>query len=158
MADDVAVTPGVGKTVATEDIGGRQFQLVKPAWGAAGSANLVSAALPIPVGLGLKTSEACTRLVLSFAASGDNAIVAASGGLIVRIYAILLVCATPVGVKFIDTTPTNLTGVMTFGVGGGLFLGQQGEPHYSTAVGKGFSINLSAAVQVSGTVWYTQVA
>jgi hypothetical protein len=34
MADNVAVTEGSGKTIATDDVGGRQHQLVKPKFGA----------------------------------------------------------------------------------------------------------------------------
>lgn len=45
MADNVAVTEGSGKTVATEDTGGFQVQRVKPTLGAAGTAvNLSSGA------------------------------------------------------------------------------------------------------------------
>ncbi len=31
MADNVAVTPGVGATIATDDIGGAQYQRIKRA-------------------------------------------------------------------------------------------------------------------------------
>jgi hypothetical protein len=34
MVDNVAVTEGAGKTIATDDVGGRQHQLVKPKFGA----------------------------------------------------------------------------------------------------------------------------
>lgn len=48
MADDVAITPGSGAVIATDDIGGRHFQRVKIAWGADGSASDVSATSPLP--------------------------------------------------------------------------------------------------------------
>jgi hypothetical protein len=38
MADNVAITAGAGTTVATDDVGGFQFQRVKPALGADGTA------------------------------------------------------------------------------------------------------------------------
>ncbi len=48
MADDVTL-PGSGAVIATDDIGsGRQVQLVKPAFGADGSATMVSADNPLP--------------------------------------------------------------------------------------------------------------
>lgn len=49
MPDDVAITPGVGATIATDDVGGRHFQRVKPAFGADGSASDVSSANPLPI-------------------------------------------------------------------------------------------------------------
>lgn len=48
MADDVAVTPGVGATIATDEVGSRHFQLIKPAFGAADEATLVDEATPLP--------------------------------------------------------------------------------------------------------------
>lgn len=48
MADDVTL-PGTGAVIATDDVGGRQFQVIKPAFGADGSATLVSPAAPLPV-------------------------------------------------------------------------------------------------------------
>jgi hypothetical protein len=49
MADDVAVTAGAGTSIATDDIGGRHFQRVKPAWGPDGTATDVSNDNPLPV-------------------------------------------------------------------------------------------------------------
>ncbi len=48
MADDV-VLPGDGSVIATDDVGGRQFQLVKLAYGADGEATQVSDASPMPM-------------------------------------------------------------------------------------------------------------
>lgn len=49
MADDVTITPGTGATIATDDVGGRQFQRVKATFGADGTATDVSSANPLPV-------------------------------------------------------------------------------------------------------------
>lgn len=50
MADDITL-PGASAIVATDDIGaGRQVQLVKPVFGADGTATMVSGADPMPVG------------------------------------------------------------------------------------------------------------
>jgi hypothetical protein len=51
MADNVAITPGAGATIATDDVGGFQYQRVKVAFGADGSATDTSATTPFPVGL-----------------------------------------------------------------------------------------------------------
>lgn len=39
MADDIAVTPGLGAIIAADDVGGKLHQRVKPTWGADGTAN-----------------------------------------------------------------------------------------------------------------------
>ena len=49
MADNVAITPGTGATVAADDIGGILHQRVKISVGADGSATDVSSAAPMPV-------------------------------------------------------------------------------------------------------------
>lgn len=49
MADNVGYTPGSGEIIATDDIGGVQFQRVKQVWGADGVANDVNATTPLPV-------------------------------------------------------------------------------------------------------------
>lgn len=49
MADNVAVTPGSGATVAFDDISGIMYQRVKIGVGADGSATDVSSAAPLPV-------------------------------------------------------------------------------------------------------------
>lgn len=49
MADNVGYTPGTGETIATDDIGGVQYQRVKPVWGVDGVANDVNATTPMPV-------------------------------------------------------------------------------------------------------------
>lgn len=48
MADDVTL-PGDGAIIATDEVGGRQFQIVKQAFGADGEATPVSAVAPLPV-------------------------------------------------------------------------------------------------------------
>jgi hypothetical protein len=49
MADNVAITPGSGTAIATDDIGGVQYQRVKVTFGADGSASDVSSGNPLPV-------------------------------------------------------------------------------------------------------------
>jgi len=70
MADNVTL-PGTGAVVATDDVDGRQFQLVKLAVGGDGVANQVDAANPIPVSLGsapLPTGAATEATLASLAA------------------------------------------------------------------------------------------
>jgi hypothetical protein len=54
MADDIAITPGAGATVATDQLaGGEHYQLIKLAYGALDTANLVTSTTtnPFPVAL-----------------------------------------------------------------------------------------------------------
>lgn len=172
MADDVAITAGTGTAIATDEIGGRHFQLVKQAFGPVDTGTLVQAsvglpvqpqtglgATPFPLTPGLKITEQCTRVAISFANAGDNQVVAADAANKIRIYGILLIVDAPVSVKLGEGGPTYWTGAMKYGAGGGIFLAQQGEPHFMTsAINKAFLINLSAAIQCSGVLWYTSVA
>lgn len=49
MADNVAITPGTGETIAADEVGGAKYQRIKLAHGADGSATDVSSASPLPV-------------------------------------------------------------------------------------------------------------
>ena len=49
MADNVAITPGTGATIAADDIGGALHQRIKLTWGVDGSATDASASAPLPV-------------------------------------------------------------------------------------------------------------
>jgi hypothetical protein len=49
MADNVGYTPGSGEVIATDDIGGVQYQRVKPVWGTDGVAQDVNNTTPLPV-------------------------------------------------------------------------------------------------------------
>lgn len=74
MADDVTL-PGSGVVVATDDIGsGRQVQLVKPVYGADGSATMVAAdaGLPVTGGYAVLTGSASANStdLISTAANG----------------------------------------------------------------------------------------
>lgn len=49
MADNVAITAGSGTTIATDDVGGIQYQRVKVTWGVDGTGTDTSASNPLPV-------------------------------------------------------------------------------------------------------------
>lgn len=66
MADNVAITPGTGATIATDEIGGFHFQRIKPTWGADGTATDVSRTNPLP------TSDALDGALTSTAVSVTN--------------------------------------------------------------------------------------
>lgn len=159
LFDDVPITAGIGTAIATDLIAGSNYQRTKLITGIDGvNDGDVARSNPLPLGPGLKITEQCTRASFTFSLAADNQVVAADAANKVRIYALLFTCAAPVAVK-LGETGAYFTGPMTFGFGGGLFLPQQGEPHFMTsAINKAFLINLSAVVVVSGVVWYTSVA
>lgn len=65
MANNTILNPGAGgDTIATEDIAGVKYEIVKVAWGSAGAATLVDAANPLPI----------TSTTLSTAAKQDTEI------------------------------------------------------------------------------------
>ena len=49
MTDNVAITPGTGATVATDDVGGVHYQITKLAYGALDTATLVATGAGLPV-------------------------------------------------------------------------------------------------------------
>ena len=56
MSDNVTL-PGDGSVIATDDVGGRQFQVIKPAFGVDGQATFVSATDPLPVAVTFPTTQ-----------------------------------------------------------------------------------------------------
>lgn len=70
MADNIAVTAGVGTTIAADDIGGVLHQRVKLSQGADGSATDVSSAAPLQVTLA-NTGANATPLVVDLGANND---------------------------------------------------------------------------------------
>jgi hypothetical protein len=108
---------------------------------------------------GAPTTGLWTSAVITFSSSGDNTIIAGSGSTTIRIMRIFFVNSngtTATNVTFKDSTPTSLSGAFLLNSGGSFNGSPSGEPLFVTASGKGFVINSSAAVQISGTVWYTQ--
>jgi hypothetical protein len=67
MADGVAITAGAGTTIATDDIGGQQYQRVKVNFGQDGTTSDVSSAAPLPV-----TAPAADRATHSIAVAAQT--------------------------------------------------------------------------------------
>lgn len=70
MADNILVTPGVGATIAADEIAGALHQRVKISHGADGSATDVSTASPMPVTLA-NTGANATPVVVDLGANND---------------------------------------------------------------------------------------
>ncbi len=77
MADNVAVTPGSGATIAADELAGSVYiQRVKPAWGVDGTATDVSASDPMPVvqtgTIAAVTTVSAVTAITNALPAGDN--------------------------------------------------------------------------------------
>lgn len=102
------------------------------------------------------TTSALTEASLNAAAAGDNTLIAGTAAQTVRVFRLFLVCAGAVNIKFKDGAGTDLTAAMTMTASGAMVLDFSGEPWFITSASNGFVLNLSAAVQVSGRIYYTK--
>jgi len=93
---------------------------------------------------------------INIASNGDNTVIAAQAGKMIMIHQLFLVCAGAVSLKFKDGASTDLCPALPMLTSGGLTFDYK-EPWFVTSQGNAFIINLSAAVQVSGRIYYTVV-
>ena len=119
MADNVAITPGSGATVAADDIGSVLYQRVKVVHGADGSATDVSSASPLPTRRAWTTLVAAPTVTAGIYSANDVV-----GGLLTfasavrdtgghgRIHTIVLtdltVTANVLNLWFYDTLPATI--------------------------------------------------
>jgi hypothetical protein len=94
-------------------------------------------------------------LPVNFSSSGDNTVITAISLTRFAIHRIWLVCAAATSLTFKDGASTALSGAASMSANGGLTFDATGEPWFVTSLGNAFIINSSAAVQVSGMVYYT---
>lgn len=94
--------------------------------------------------------------LINIAGAGDNTVIAAVAGQIIRVYKILLWANGSTSVTLKDGAATSLTGAMAFTAQTGFVLDYDDQPWFITSSGNAFVINLSAAIQVSGTLSFTQ--
>lgn len=99
--------------------------------------------------------EALQFVKVDTASSGQTTLVSATAGKKVKVVGYALIAGGTVAVK-LQSNSTDLTGAYPLVANGGIVdRGQQDGGHVlETAVGEALKLNLSAAVQVSGTVSY----
>lgn len=109
---------------------------------------------------GNPTTSLYSQAAVNFSSSGDNTVVAGVTSQTIRVYRIFFVngdSTNSSNVTIKDSTPTSFSGAFYLAPKGGSFAADGGgDPLWVTASGKGFVLNNSAAVQMSGVVWYTQ--
>jgi len=91
---------------------------------------------------------------LSVAALGNNSLVAAQAGKQIYVCGLFFVTAGAVTVEFRSGTTTSITGVMSFTANQQLVLPFSDVSWFNTNVGEALTVQLSAAVSVTGGIKY----
>jgi hypothetical protein len=167
MADGLQVTEGTGKTVATDEIAGKDYQRIKLIYGADGTnEGDVTNANPFPVGAAQQTDKVMNgKTVLTpkfaiIAASGvgDNTLVTAVIGKKIRVLSYSFVCAGAVTVRFEDGAGGSaLSGQMEFAANSGISPSFCPLGHFETSVNTLLNLELSAGISVAGHLVYVEV-
>jgi len=93
--------------------------------------------------------------VVNVSSSGDNTIISAPTAGFIRVHGYVLLAANSVTVRWRDDNPTNYTGQMACGAGGGAVAPDTRDGWFDLPVGKALVLNLSSAVAVAGHVKYS---
>lgn len=167
MADNTILNANVtvGDTYAADDIGGVKYQRVKLVIGADGSNDGdVYSANPLPVNIRAHVTP--KRAVLSFAASGDNTLVAAVAAKKIRVLAMAIFARGTVDIYFTDgaagtgvfadsTNPVPLDKTGALGAGG-FVLNHNPDGWFETTANTALVANLSGAIGCGGGMVYIE--
>lgn len=92
---------------------------------------------------------------INFSGAGDTTIIAGISGLLIRVYKIFFIVGAATNITY-KNDGTALSGPLNFSANEGMVLDFDTKPWFTMARGSPFVLNSSNAVQVSGTVYYTQ--
>jgi hypothetical protein len=178
MADNVAITAGAGTSIASDDIGGVQYQRTKLVWGVDGTAVDASATNPLPVtappasrathsiavaaqtdaimvALATVTPKFFTETVV--ASDTDEELIAAVATKRLRIIALVVHCgASATTVTFESSTSTRIHKVPA-GANGGQVLPPNEWGWFQTAVGESLTVTTSAGSDTDISGVYIEV-
>ena len=99
------------------------------------------------------------RKAIDVASSGDNTIVAAVTGKIIRVYQVIVVSSGTVTVRWESGAGgTALTGQMTLAANTGFSSGWCPMGHFETAASTLLNLELSGAVSVDGWLIYAEIS
>jgi len=104
----------------------------------------------------LNTIQNCRQAAVNISASGDNLIVSNASSPIL-IYGLTIVAGGAVNITLKNGTGTSLTGPIPLVNGGSIDFAPTFERYVAgqgSGANGGFYINLSSAVQVSGTIYF----
>jgi hypothetical protein len=159
MPDNVPITPGVGAPIATDDVGGVQYQRMKLAHGADGvSDGDVAKTNPMPSRMAASLTRDFSVATINVSALGFNQVVAVDGTKTIKVLGWAFKVDAAVSVKFRNEAgATDLLPAMPYAnKGDGWVQDIIGQPYFITAAGGNFGLHLSAAVPVTGVLFYTQ--
>lgn len=158
MADNITIkdSTSTDRQVATDEIAGIHYERNKLSIGDDGSAVDASLLAPVPVAYGAQKVSDFLEVAINCAASGDNTIVTGTASQSVRVYAFFFVVSAAVNVKWKDGAGTDFHPALPFTVAGAWDKDPMGRPWFTTQPGNALVLNLSAAVQVSGRLYYTK--
>jgi hypothetical protein len=100
-------------------------------------------------------SKTFLTLPINISSAGNNTVIPALAGAGFKIWKLWLVVAGNVNIQYFDGT-NAVSGPVTIFSGGSQDFTYDGTAYFSTSIGNAFILNLSAPVQVSGTVYYTR--
>jgi hypothetical protein len=95
------------------------------------------------------------KAVINFSGSGLNGIIPGVSGQIIKLYKLFFVAQAATVITFQDGA-TPLSGPIGFTANGSLTLMFDTKPWFVTSAGNALNLNSTNAVQVGGTVYYTQ--
>jgi len=110
----------------------------------------------------LPSSLSLTAAKIDLSTSGDHTLITGSGTEVIKVYRMFMYPVAAVNVIY-KNGATALTGVIALNPGtanntpGFQVLDLDYHPWFTCSAGANFVVNLSAAVQTSGVVYYTQV-
>lgn len=154
---DNATLPARGENVATELLAGAHYQLIVPMIGAVGSPARITSTAPVWIRPGIPTTMGDTAVAVAASSSGDNTIVSGTASQTIRLTRAILqnVGASAVTIKW-RTNTTDMGGTVTLLPYQPYNLDPVGEPYHVTTSSQALNLNLSDAISVTGTVWYTK--
>ena len=97
------------------------------------------------------------EVVVDVSSSGDNIIIAGSPGNTIRVFQLFLVVGDDTMLTFKDGG-TEFDGPLTMLKAGSITFDENNFHWFKTSPGNDFVINLSAAVQLSGRIYYVKSA
>lgn len=135
----VPITAGVGTAIATELHNSLYYQAFVP---------------------GVRYSSPMTEFKIDITASGDTDLVALTAGQIIKVYGLFLASQGAVDVILKDgTTPTELFPLVSLtGKGASWMLPRDSHIWCQTAAAAKLTLNCSAAIRVTGRLYYVKEA
>lgn len=97
------------------------------------------------------------QVPITFSSIGSNPVIVGVPGAIIRIYKVFFIVAAQTNITYQDGA-NNISGPLSFSANEGMVLDFDTKPWFTGSIGNAFNLNSSNAVQVGGTVYYTQGA